>query len=52
MAHVGYGSYPSPTFLGRKDELMFGLSLVQMLIVVAAFASWFVVSLAFVNSAG
>ena len=52
MAHVGYGSYPSPTFLGRKDKLMFGLSLVQMLIVVATFASWFVVSLAFVNSTG
>lgn len=49
MADVGYGSYDSPTFLGRKDKLMLGLSLMQMMAVVFTTLSWFVVSLGFTS---
>ena len=49
MNDVGYGSYDSPTFLGRQDKLMMGLSLMQMLMVMGTFAAWFVFSLMLVN---
>ncbi len=38
MNDMAYGSYDSPTFLGRQDKLMMGLSLMQMLMVMGTFA--------------